>query len=309
MVCGLVVASAAVWAKGVIHTDGMAGLTYLHEMINNPGGSKGTDYYVDSVGGSDSNDGKTLATPFQTIAKLLSVPPGAYDRINLKKDSYWREEITVPADYMTIQSYGSGTNRPIQDCTDVIAAATWAPHSGTCYKAVGIPLDGSGSHPTWVSAWDNTTRMLRATSLANCIATVGTYWPSNDQANPTFDLYVNLSDGSDPRINGRVVSYTKRATGITGYTRSYVTVKGIETRRNLGSDGSLVGWRSWRIDDCMFRDGQKHNAYLGDGTYISNTTAQDAYFAGVSLAMFVNYEGTPVGLGVTYENCTAIEPE
>lgn len=54
----------------------------------------GTCYVVDSVSGSDSNDGLTVATAFQTLAKAeATVTTG--DDVCLMDDSQWNEQLTI----------------------------------------------------------------------------------------------------------------------------------------------------------------------------------------------------------------------
>jgi len=63
------------------------------------------DYYFDSVGGSDSADGKTDATAKQT----LKMPTGTGNTVYLKRGSSWTMNLT--ANNVTVKTYGSG-DRP-----------------------------------------------------------------------------------------------------------------------------------------------------------------------------------------------------
>jgi hypothetical protein len=77
-------------------------------------------YYVDATGGSDSNDGVSPSSPWQTIAKVnaASFNPGA--RILFKRGETWNsEELNPPTSgssgsYITFGAYGSGV-APIID--------------------------------------------------------------------------------------------------------------------------------------------------------------------------------------------------
>src|ERR1700722_11347833 len=72
-----------------------------------------TTYYVDSLGGSDSNNGTSSSTPWQTIAKVnpQAFRPG--DWILFKAGDIWREQLAVSNSGasgapITFGSYGTG---------------------------------------------------------------------------------------------------------------------------------------------------------------------------------------------------------
>lgn len=66
-----------------------------------------TTYYV-SATGSNSNNGTSSATPFQTIAKAVSMVSTNGDVISLKGGDTFNEAITVPRNNITFNSYGTG---------------------------------------------------------------------------------------------------------------------------------------------------------------------------------------------------------
>lgn len=75
--------------------------------------ASGTTYYVSSSTGSDSNNGTSSSTPWQTIAKLNSITFQAGDIICLKAGDTWNDcfvahgsgtEVTP----ITLTSYGTG---------------------------------------------------------------------------------------------------------------------------------------------------------------------------------------------------------
>ncbi|MFV0342415.1 MAG: fibronectin type III domain-containing protein [Anaerocolumna sp.] len=84
--------------------------------------SVGTIYYVDSAEGSDSNDGRSEATPWKTLNKINEAGglgvfnPG--DSILLKAGSVWNERLTVnfsgdSTGNITIGKYGLSSLRPV----------------------------------------------------------------------------------------------------------------------------------------------------------------------------------------------------
>jgi parallel beta-helix repeat protein len=70
-------------------------------------------YYVDSVGGLDTNNGTSSSTPWQTIAKVNSSTLNPGDTVLFKDGDTWREALNVPSagttsSPITFSNYGSG---------------------------------------------------------------------------------------------------------------------------------------------------------------------------------------------------------
>lgn len=265
--------------------------------------SLAANWYVDSVGGSDGNAGTSPAQAFLTIAKLLTQTITTGQVIGLKCGSSWREELLLPAASVQVIAYGSGA-MPLLDCSDVISAGAWTKTGGqtNVYQA-SLPIDASSI--TWVSAWENSVRLVRATSIANCDATAGSYFPSSDTSSP-ITLYLHSTNDTSPAVNGKTYEYSKRQTGINdqGFTSAYVS--GIQTRRNLLNDGSLrLAGTFPRIDSCLATEGTKHNILVGAGALVTNTTARDLYFGGQQGILFVYNANTPSGQPITFRGCTA----
>ena len=98
-------------------------------------------YYVSQSSGSDSNDGLSLSTPWQTLAKVFttSLSPGFSpgDTILLKKGDIWHEPLLIGRSGASGQpisygAYGSGNN-PIIDGTSKVA--NWSVYQGHIYVA------------------------------------------------------------------------------------------------------------------------------------------------------------------------------
>lgn len=86
-------------------------------------------YYVDSVGGNDSNDGTSEDSPWRTIAKVnaSSFAPG--DHILFKRGDTWRELLAISSsgqegNPIVIDAYGSGA-APILTGADLLPQAAW----------------------------------------------------------------------------------------------------------------------------------------------------------------------------------------
>ncbi len=93
----------------------------------------GTTYYVDSVGGLDSNTGTDSSHPWQTVAKVNSSSFTHGDSILFKRGDVWREELTVPSsgingDPIIFGAYGTGDN-PKLNGSALIDNASFSPYS------------------------------------------------------------------------------------------------------------------------------------------------------------------------------------
>jgi hypothetical protein len=99
----------------------------------------GTTYYV-STSGSDSNNGLSESTPFQTIGKVnsLTLQPG--DRVLFKCGDVWRAEQLIvsrsgtAADPITFGSYPEGcANKPV--LSGALPITGWTVYAGNVYQA------------------------------------------------------------------------------------------------------------------------------------------------------------------------------
>jgi hypothetical protein len=74
----------------------------------------GTNYYVDSVGGSDSNAGTAMTSPWQTLTNVQNRTFQPGDAINFKRGSFWSGGLSlrssgVQGKPITYRDYGTGT--------------------------------------------------------------------------------------------------------------------------------------------------------------------------------------------------------
>jgi len=260
------------------------------------------DWYVNSVTGNDANDGKYTSSAFKTIAKLLTVM-GVGDSVALAKGSTWRETYSAPGIGCTAVAYGSGA-APILDCRDVVANASFTKTVGqtNVYQITVSPdLAVSG---TWNSVWQDGARLVRATSIANCDATAGSYYPSSDTVAP-ITMYVHASDSSSLITNGKVYLYSQRQYSVESYAYTGVGINGIVGIGNLGESGSFRIGKSSILYGCQALEGNKHNVYTRTGCWIENMTASLSYYGTGTMGLFAYNEDTPNSEGITYLNCIA----
>jgi hypothetical protein len=203
---------------------------------------------------------------------------------------------------MTITDCGVGSSPPTLDASDAIAAIAWTKSGGytNLYQATA-PIDASTSI-SWVRAWEATTPLVRATSLANADSTAGSYFPSSDTTTPII-LYVHPTAGGNPATSGIVYAYSARLFGLA--SNFPTTIIGISTKRNLSEDGSLyLPANDNLVLNSFALEGNKHNAFFGPRSYVVNFEADDAYYTGIEGLSPLVFYGAPNGLGVVFDHPT-----
>jgi len=264
-----------------------------------------TVWYVDSVGGSDSNNGRSAASAFQTIAKLeaQTLKPG--DGIQLQDGSVFHETLTVTVANLSIRGSGTGT-QPLFDCSDRVAASAWSLTSGTkhVYQCTeNTKADPVGS--SWINVYENGRALVMATSVANCDARAGSYYIANQAVTPTT-IYVHTAGSANPATDGNLYEYGSRLYGIYVPVVNGIQITGISGRRAIHSYGNFVSiYAGVRMNNCNWNDGNKHNMYVGQDAVIANTNCKNLYFGGQSATFFVHYTADANPLDVTYLNCSA----
>ena len=96
-------------------------------------------YYVDSVGGSDSNDGLTTATAWKTVAKVNGSTFSPGDQILFRRGGVWNESLVPPSsgasgNPIIFDAYGTGEAPTLTGYVN-LAASNWTLDSGNVWKA------------------------------------------------------------------------------------------------------------------------------------------------------------------------------
>ena len=140
-------------------------------------------YYFDQTSGNDSNDGLTPAAAFKTVAKFNSLATNpTYQRL-FKKGETWKESMVMPANGLTIGTYGTG-NAPVFNGTDTIA--TWTPESLTSNVNMGDSTTASAYDTDGADCilWVPVT-----ISLTGTLQSIGVYIGANASAHTKVALY------------------------------------------------------------------------------------------------------------------------
>ena len=162
----------------------MSALSGMSGLAASPFGHVET-YYVDATSGSDSNDGQTPNTAWQTIDKVNAATPARNTRIRLKRGEIWRAkemELSNGGSAIArvhVDAYGTGANPIINGA---LLLTNWtntvgAEYSATCLISPGHVYDDNAQ--------------LSLGSGAGALSAGEYFWVSNV-------LHVRLSDDSDP---------------------------------------------------------------------------------------------------------------
>lgn len=250
------------------------------------------DFFVDSVNGSDSNNGLTPATAFRTLAQLMTAAPDgvAGQRAALVAGSYFREILVPPGPQFTLGVYGNG-QPPVIDGADIVIDTWTQPDVGTYPDVWSISWSRDETTPNsdeFLGLWRNGARPRLATG-ANLTAKLvdlqanGGWFGANLVAGTT-DVYIKAA--SDPNATDDLYEIGKRDWGIdadatSGRDIALCTVIGpIEMKRHFGHDGSLRtisgsgnGASQSRL---LLRDGVTHHA-VTDANGMEDVIAIEMY--------------------------------
>ena len=265
----------------------------------------GRAYYVDSVNGSDSNNGLSPSQAFKTIAQLTAADAAKpVNHWKLAAGSVWHEQMTLPRGHMTIEAYGSGT-KPLLDASDPIATGAWSKTASTTnvYQA-SITHDTNALGKTFIGLWENGTHLIWETSIANVDATPGSYTLSDTSASPPspVTLYVHATGNGNPAINGNLYEYASRSFALyDGYGNQIID--GTWTRRNMHNDGNIVLGPGTIFRNALVTDGSYHSVYVGAGATIYNVVANNEYHpsGGTTFIWYATFNGTE---NTSFENVT-----
>jgi hypothetical protein len=266
--------------------------------------ARGPKWYVDAVTGNDANNGRSAGSAFATIAAVLP-QIAAGDSVGLARGSQWREQFTVPADQVQVIAYGSGDS-PLLDCSDPIGSQAWSKTPGeTATYQCSITHD-IATGKTFIGCWENGTLLQWQTTVAAVNSTPGSYTLSDTSYSPAspVTLYVHASDGSNPTTNGKLYEYSSRSFGLTATGMTGCTIQGIDTRRNMHNDGSLILGPFNNAIDCVASEGQYHNVFVSQGCSLTNVVANGAFHP-QAMGLFI-WDPVANGENLYFENCQAL---
>jgi len=173
------------------------------------------------MGGSDSNDGKTPATPWKTMAKLSTAVLQPGQSVGLKRGCIWRETLAVRSSGsngspVAFGAYGSGNN-PVLNGADIVAGWTPSASSSSTYY-VASPVgdawdDGSQTYNTTAYVYLSHNTSIRnsgfrftgvsapkAATLTSAV--LGMYFYASGYDSPKLTFYGEASDNATSFATG-----------------------------------------------------------------------------------------------------------
>ncbi|UZS00272.1 hypothetical protein [Chondrinema litorale] len=270
------------------------------------------EYFVDSVNGSDSNDGKTYNSPLQTISALDTLLDSDFSNCTIKiaRGSVFYEQLgseTNGSANVKITTYGSG-KLPIFDARDEIDTGDWVKTSGqtNVYEVTWTPLSDDKCAP---SIWEDDIRLIRVADLATCDSTPGSYYASNTYSTGvSAALYMHATDSGNPASNGSEYKQAIRENGI--YLGNFCEVENVRCIAGLHDNGCLVVGRYSTLINCIAVDGTKHHIFVGSGLVKDcicvklDTTYEE--FGGTTIVPFIAYNTANKKDGIRWEGCKVI---
>lgn len=258
------------------------------------------DYYVDSVNGSDANDGRTPGTAFETLAKLQTVlVEGSRARIS----GTFRERLTLPANNIVID--GGARDETLIDCSDAVPSEYWTKTAGrtNVYQAdLDVQTDVEAAE--YPSIWCDDVRLVYAATLDELDTTPGAYYHTSVTDITPITLYIHAPGSSNPISDGKVYDASIRARGIDSYSVTGAHIKNMRARRNYASAGSITLGRNCAATNVRCSEGNTHNIYYRANCVLTDVLCDEAYHPSQSPTLFIGYEGTaPTPCTATLTRC------
>jgi hypothetical protein len=264
--------------------------------------------FVDSVHGSDANDGLTEAAALRSL-NAAQAASRAGTVIGLARGSYWREQYSIPANNITFTTYGAGT-MPIIDGADV--AGTWTQPDAGNYPNVwsqSWTTSAVSSGSERLGYWENGVRPVRyASSIADLQANGG--WFCSNLNSQTSTVYIKVA--TNPATDGIVREITRRHYGINGHsatlraTRTGQIILGpLEIKRCVGHYNALsLGAGAAR--SLFLRDGNIHHM-VSEGELMEDLLATE-FSPQIAPSVYVAYKGLGAGFNPVFRRLLAIVP-
>lgn len=243
-------------------------------------------YYVDSIGGSDSNKGTSSSTAWRTIAKVNSGNFTAGDHIVFKRGDTWRELLSPSSsgeagNPIVFDAYGSGAT-PIISGADLVGQASWTLCS-TCQSNVWRAT--VATQPNVVAF--NGVLGHQKTSLSTLAAAGDWYWSSN-----VLYTWCSLSPGSYYVNPG--VEAGSRILVVNLSARSYITIQNLNLTTANGLPTNAIIYAHTQngipshdlvLNNLVLANGAGHGVHLEDcnNCVVQGSTISGIYSDGINL--------------------------
>lgn len=239
--------------------------------INRRGGGVDplADFYVDSVNGSDANDGRTPETALETLAALETAALADGVRIGLAAGSDFNEgniDLSSPVG-LTLAGYGNlvGAGLPrirSEAVFDAFEDNTDRGDGNDKVYSQDVAITTDVARPC---AYENATVLKWVASEAACQAEPGTFFVEDGSLTAgTHTIFVHPSDSGDPSSNGKTYTFSQGAAPIFGDNATLRNIKfGRQAHRNGVRGGSGLKASNLLLDQVS----PVHSLLFQDGDY------------------------------------------
>jgi hypothetical protein len=161
----------------------------------------GTNYYVDSVNGSDANSGTASSSPWKTLTKIQSYPFRPGDTINFKRGSSWTGGLNITSSGVqnspiTFRDYGTGPRPTISNPGTgqrvIRVYSSWVVIQGFLVKDsgdAGVEIETGANH--------NTIQDIEVTNTGMGVSIGGQYNLVTNNYAHDLHMVVNTPGGDD----------------------------------------------------------------------------------------------------------------
>ncbi len=265
----------------------------------------GFDIYVDSVNGSDSNDGSSPASALRSIA-AISLADGK--RVGLRRGSYWREQLGTDVggpQNVRVGAYGTG-RLPILDAADVASANGWTAHAtyAGVYQRVWSHSAAAGM---FVSLWEDGVRLRWVASEAALNAASAGFYVATTSGVGSSTIYYKATGATNPASNGRTVEISRRHFGLVSAAAGWI-VEDLHTRRQLHNDGSVALYGLGSVARRLLaEDGTKHNMLISRNALAEDCIAWKCDWADrTGSTAFVAHTADGRGYSARFRRCVTV---
>lgn len=256
--------------------------------------------YVDSVAGSDLNDGATSDRAIQTLTKAsgLITEFGEGCRVGLARGSVWRDKLTINQHYTVVGAYGDG-DKPLIDGADIFTGWTKTPGYVNIYQAT-ITVLASALAVSTPGVWEDSVRFRNfASGLADLDTKPGAFWHGalSGSGSVSITVYIHTTASNNPAINGSLYELSVRDSCIDSAAAfvDYVKISDIDTKRPYSSYGGIAISRYSKVERCSFSEGTAHNSFMRSGSEMIDCVALDCYSQFGSPTMYILYDHSSIG--------------
>lgn len=278
------------------------------------------DYYV-SNNGNDASDGRSVNTPWATLAKVTSSVFAPGDTIRFQRGGVWIGQLNASgsgtADAPIVYgAYGYGDN-PVILSSLAVSAGAWTKTGGltNVYQAT---VTGGHIDQVWASSefsvWDASFQWAaKVASAAACDVSPGRCFYDTT----TDTLYLHTWDSSNPAVDGDTYSVTVYESGVSSEGWDYLQFEDLSSLFVASHGFFTAGVNNglpWRVSTGVtfrrcYQYGAVHNGFSLLGVDIAAEDCEVRYYrndgAFVLADARVADPSNPATNGLTLTRCTA----